>query len=277
MAADPAATAPSTWESSHFSLLPRSFQKNPYLNIMVVTELTPAGKKARTATPEHPQSYVLRDGGLTTEGDPIAGEEPPKPDQLLGLLKKSLAINGYVPVKPGQVPRLEIIYRWGSYNKIHHVPKDDPTYIANLYSRALIVGGTAFANDYMRAFDTGTMSIYENRDARTNFLVQTARSNLYFLIAAAFDARALMLGQRVQLWHTSLSTTSQGIMMSESIPALAATGGPYFGRATDGPVRLNRPEVPSGHVEIGVPTVVEPLPSGPMPKPAPSQAEPPQP
>src|SRR5437762_2179150 len=67
-----------TWSD----LLPRSFQKNPRLDVMLRTELFEAGKKVPPPTVDHPTYYFLLDGGLVEEGDPVAGDKPPPPAGL---------------------------------------------------------------------------------------------------------------------------------------------------------------------------------------------------
>ena len=54
-----------------------------------------------------------------------------------------------------------------------------------------------------------------------------------------------------------MSTNSQGVAMNESILPLVAAAGPYFGRETAGPVKLNRQVVNDGMVTIGTPTVTD--------------------
>jgi len=56
LAASVSAAAPSSidkWESSNFSLLPKSFQRDPHLMVLINTEFTAAGRKA----PQANQSY----------------------------------------------------------------------------------------------------------------------------------------------------------------------------------------------------------------------------
>jgi hypothetical protein len=261
------ATAPSTWESGKLNFIPRAFQSHPAIDVMITTELTPLGKRMRQPTPQHPMSYELRDAGLTFEGDPIAGEKAPNAADLKAILVKSLQTSGYLPVKANQRPRIVIEYRWGSYNHLKPMGHDDPKALENLYVRALMVGGSQFAKDFMDARNARTMHFFEERDARTNFLVSVVRSDLYFVLAVAYDYPSWALGQRVKLWHTAISTDSRGIAMNESLPQMTSAAGPYLGRETTGPVRLNRQIVPRGQVQIGTPTVVEDIPSGPL-KPA---------
>ena len=49
--APPSAPAPlAKWEEGDASLIPRAFQSNPHLDVMIVTELTANGRKAPVAS-----------------------------------------------------------------------------------------------------------------------------------------------------------------------------------------------------------------------------------
>jgi hypothetical protein len=92
--------------------------------------------------------------------------------------------------------------------------------------------------------------------------VATARDNLYFIIATACDFEAAVQGKVVVLWQTRISTDSRGVSMDETLPQMAASAATYIGHETDGPVKLDRPTVKDGKVDIGEAVVVrEELPS----------------
>jgi hypothetical protein len=275
----------SKWEAGHFTFIPRSFEKNPHIDIMIVTELTGAGRHAPVGTAAQPVYYAGMDGGLTAVGDTPAGEQVPKAGALAEIMVKSLDASGYRAATKEHPPTIFIHYRWGSYNKLGNIdgsdegsaPLDDPQ-LSNLIERAALVGGTRFAVEWMQALKAGTFSYFENKSAKQAFLVQMASDNLYFLIATAYDYAAANEGKQIILWRTKLSTDSQGITMNESLPQMVASAATYIGHETDGPVRLNRAVVKEGVVEVGTPVVVrEELPSDapnphlPPPKPKASQ------
>lgn len=279
--ADTSAAPPAVWEADRFNLLPRAFQKDPRLDVMIVTEYTQAGRKLPPPSPGRPQYFVQLKGAYTEVGDVIAGERKPPDDYLATILRESLAQAGYLPADRGHPPAIALFYRWGSFNKLSPIDDptgangpepDDPLQSLNLVERAALVGGTKFAVEMAHAMQSGTLNFLESSSPRTAFLVQLARGNLYFLMASAYDYPAAAQGKRVLLWSTKVSTDSNGVAMDESIPQLVASAGPYFGHETGGPVRLNRPVVKEGKVLFGVPVVKEYLP--PDAPPPPGQAAP---
>ena len=99
-----------------FSLLPKSLQKNPKVEMTVITEITEEGKKLPEVRPQKPVYYVAQSAGFHSLGHGPANEKAPPPDALQAMLEKSLATNGYLPAKqPGPSPGLLVIYMWGSH------------------------------------------------------------------------------------------------------------------------------------------------------------------
>src|SRR6266700_7076344 len=79
-----------------FSLLPKSFQRNPTLEMTVNTEFTDYGRLLRSASPEQPVYYVPLPAGYKEFGGSIGGQHPPPPADLERAMKKALAVNGYL-------------------------------------------------------------------------------------------------------------------------------------------------------------------------------------
>ncbi len=253
-----ASPAGPTWEWGEFSFLGGVFEAHPKINVMIGTELTNSGRMAPDATLAHPVYYSGADGGLTTGGDPIGGERPPKPAELADLMVKSLHSGGYLPASPGHPPTIYIYYSWGSFNELRDGPREhvDPRdYLGyrNLMARAVLVGGTKFAKEWDEAVFFNSFDRFKGTSARNSFLVATALDNLYFLVATACDYQAAARGQVVILWQTRLSTDARVVSMAESLPQMVASAGSYIGHDTNGPVRLNRPAIMEGDVEVGVP------------------------
>jgi hypothetical protein len=277
------------WEWGDATLIPRAFQSNPNIEVMIVTELTAAGRKEPVASSARPVYYAGEDGGMTSLGDIIGGDKAPKPADLANLMTRSLRAGGFIPAGAGHPPTIYVYYRWGSFNKLSDAdrgagqivtpgatnvsgPMDDQQ-MRDLLQRAALVGGTRFAVEWNYALETGTFNTWENRSARNEFLVETASDNLYFIIATACDFDAAVHGKVVVLWQTRISTSSRGVAMNESLPQMAMSAATYIGHETEGPVRLDRPALKDGKVKIGEPVVVReelpsdaPSPSFPPPK-----------
>lgn len=286
---NPASAAPagSTAKRDHdgfrlSDLLPRGLQPNPRLEISVLTEVAPDAKGVTPPDPAHPAYFLPWDGGLVEAGDVIAGERPPKKEQLASMMQRALAASGYLPATKDHPPTLVIHYRWGSYNHLTSLdsgsgqpssddggdsgaaasdspPSDDLTDAMvrkNLFARAALVGGVKFAQELLRAADRHVMDQFRLEDPRNEDLVEMALGDLYFVVAVGYDADAARHGKVKPLWTTKISTNSQGLSMDDTVPALAANGRKLFGHETDGPV-LATPRLFEGKVEVGEPFVVK--------------------
>lgn len=283
----PEATSPSSdSQSLRFNLLPRSLQRNPQLTVMIVTELTPAGRALPPASADHPQYYVLLPGHYTSLGDVVGGERPPSEPALQRLLRRSLAASGYLAADSRHTPTIAVHYDWGSWNRLlppgengaaNPTAKEDlqdPLAGENFLERATVVGGVRFADEILRHLSDGSLDVWERSPIERVLLMQEVSEDRYFLTANAYYYPAALKQRKVLLWRTSISTNSLGVGMDQSMPQLVATAAPYFGHATNGPVRLYRPVVKDGRVIIGVPTVKQDLPPDHGPASGPGQNPP---
>jgi hypothetical protein len=281
-----------------FSLLPKSFQKNPLLELTVITETTEAGKKLPPVSPQKPAYYIAQSAGYRALGHAPGREKSLTAEQVEKLLTHSLATNGYRPAAtPEHPPSLVIIYTWGSHNLLVEGDDENPSLSAdlvarNLLDRAALVGGEKFAKEMLELFrQADAMAIanpparvdpsglvpgidpilgpaqmafmnpvhqFKLRSSKNEFLVDQAAANVYYVVASAYDHDALLKKVRKLLWRTRLTVSADGVSQVQTLPTLIATGGPFFGKEMSEPEILSKRPVPAGTVEVGIPTVVEP-------------------
>lgn len=291
--AKPVAPAQSQWV---FSLLPKSLQKNPDLDLTVITEVTDEGKKLPPASPDHPAYYVAQAAGLVQVGDTYGNEKTLRPDEVEHLLKKALAANGYLPAAPAaQPPSLVVTYLWGSDNLLSPDESRSADQVArNILDRAALVGGKKFAKeladlfaqaDAMTSFSssgsigssddssgdtTGAaplsplastnfsnpVNLFKLRSAKNEFLVDQAADDCYYVVASAYDYATMAKGQRKLLWRTRMTVNSKGVSQVQSLPTLIASAAPFLGREMAEPEILTR-RAKEEQITIGTPTVVE--------------------
>jgi len=279
-----------------FSLLPKSLQKNPNLELTVVTEMTEDGKKLPPVTPEQPAYYLTQSSGYHQLGDSTGNEKTLPEAEVERILTKALAPNGYRPAQPpAQPPTLMIFYTWGSHNLLLEPDTDNPTLSAqrvarNLLDRAALVGGTKFAKEMLQLFtqadalatasytpppppgadaspgpviDQAQMefmnpvNLFKMKSPKNEFLVDQTADDVYYVVASAYDYRALQQKQRKLLWRTRMTVAAKGVSQEQSLPTLIATAAPYFGQDMPEAEVLIKRAVPDGKVEIGTPIVVE--------------------
>lgn len=238
--------------------LPRSFQKRPLVDVHVITEMTPAGRQRPAPTAEQPVYYLTRPAGQLTLGlGATSDEKPADVAKLEEMMKASLAVSHYLPVKERQPPDIVIIYSWGS----HSAPlgQDDPgvnedgsadmgeaqeTRTRELLERAKLVGGERFTKELIQALNEeatrrrsgasfgmmNPMEQFRNRNAKTRTMLEDIGGSLYFVVASAYDAASIAANKRVLLWRTKMATRASGLNLFESMPSLIVTAGPYFGK-----------------------------------------------
>lgn len=240
-----------------FSILPKSLQKTPTLDMTFNTEMTDYGRLLRAASPENPVYYVELDAGFRQLGWFMGGEKPPKAAELERTLNTALTTNGYQPATPDHPAGLALIYYWGSHNKPDpDAARDFPDMMRrNVLERAILVGGKKFAAGMSFAMEWGESP--GDHEQKLEFLRDQTYEELYYVVASAYDYQALAHGQRKLAWRTTMTVTSAGLAMNETLPAVVSMAAPFFGRETEVPEIGSRRISREGHVFVGTPTVVD--------------------
>jgi hypothetical protein len=294
--------APKTEQKSEwvFSLLPKSMQKNPRLDITVITEMTPAGKAMPPVTPQNSAYFEPFSTGPKHLGESAGNHVSLKQEQIEPMLLRALATNGYLPAHlPEHPPSLLVIYTWGSHSLLTEPDEENPMLSGqqvarNLLDRAAMVGGEKFARQMLELFTqadamamttpthlapgaepvfTPAMAEFMNpvaqfkrSDPRNEFLVDQAASNIYYVVASAYDYKSAASNKRTLFWRTRMTVGADGVSQVQTLPTLVQTAAPYFGREMTEPEILSRRPVREGTVEVGTPTVVDP--DAKLPRPA---------
>ncbi len=268
-----------------FSLLPKSFQKKPEIDMTVFTEVTDDGQTVAPASPDHPVYYVVVPGGFHQLGGEIANEHSPAVADLARVMNKALASDGYLPATDSSHrPSLLVVFNWGSHNRLppEFARMSPQGQRRNMLERAILVGGPRFASEVGHAYeqrDLGQIGGSTFADVSFNlldpvrrltegddkmeYLMNQIHDDLYFVVASAYDYAALQQGIHRLLWRTKMTANARGVSMKETLPPLIATAAPFFAREMPGPEALQRHIIRGGQVEIGQPTVVEYLDSTP--------------
>lgn len=234
-----------------FNLLPKSLQKNPYMDMTFYTELTPYGHTLPPVSPERPSYYVLHDMGFRQLGWNVGGEKPPPSDVMRQTLIKALERNGFLPAGPNQRPDLFINYFWGTHNR----PDDDtgrdfPELLRkNILERALLIGGKPLADNINFTIQWG-VGERQNVD-KMEFLSDQADQDIYFIVASAYDYRAMAAKERKLVWRTTMTASSAGLALQETMQPLLMSGARYIGRETPEPEIGARKILRDAKVEIG--------------------------
>lgn len=240
-----------------FSLMPKSFQKNPILDMTVNTEMTEYGRLLRPASKEQPVYYVGVPSGYRQFGATVGEKAPPQQD-LEAAMTKALAETGYlVHGKGGPNPSLVVVYYWGSHNKLDPDTAENFPQLAAKHTleRAILVGGKKYASQLGQQMEFGETLF--DRTQEKEYLRDQAAGDLYYVVASAYDYAGIARGEKKLAWRTTMTVNAGGVNMKETLPPLIATAGPFFGHETTTPEIAARRVSREVKVEIGTPTVVE--------------------
>lgn len=270
-----------------FSFLPKSMQENPRLELTVITEMTPEGKKLPVVDDGHPAYYLAQTGGYHRTNDAHAGDKTLPADTIDAFIRRALATRGYHPASDTTPPSLVLVYSWG----VHTRPPDDEVLSSgqlatNLLDRAALVGGEKFRQEFSalltemiaqeEAADSlstrrqtvdgvavepvvgadqlemmNPMARFRRRDPKNDFLVEQVAGDVYYVVISAYDHAAITRNQRVLLWRTRMTVGAAGVAQTDSLPTLIRSAAPYLGREMTEPATLTPRTLREGRVELG--------------------------
>lgn len=284
--------------ANEFRFLPKSMQKSPLLDILVITELTIEGRRRSVADVSPRLRYAAETGEYLTLG--LGSSHPPARmtrDLVHRMLENALTASGLVPVDHDRVtPDLLIVINWGMHippdyhHREHFLPQ---TQRQDFLERLALIGGEGWARGmtaklklynweeemespwnlnlwnstvnmrYSQYLET----IVDNvREPRVGRLLRACHEGVYFTTAAAYDYEDFARGIKTLLWRTKMTVPVSGLNMTDSLPQLALSATPYFGRETGGPLEISIRITRGAVITIGDVELVEldaSLPAGP--------------
>jgi len=262
-----------------FNFIPRAFQKDPFVDQTVITELTEAGKKIPPPSPSQPIYYLAESGGYRTEGHGAPNENPPPAAEITAALQHALAVNGYLPATPMHPPQLLVVYFWGEHTnfdpgsgEFDHTAFPDAGH-KNLLARAALVGGTKFAEELRQVLQKqdredemrtrmppavggmltsfGPLRMFVQRDYKSRQLYEESRADCYFVVASAYHYASAIQGKRTLLWRTKMTLDSRGVAMRDTLPRLILNAGKYLGVDMPEAATITRRMKRGEHVTLG--------------------------
>lgn len=248
-AAEPAAPARPRFQ---LELLPRSLQKNPLVDVNVITELTPSGRTQPPPTAEAP---------VDDSGQAAAGEA----DDLLirEMVERARLVGG----DRFATELVAAISAESQARRATPTPRVGPT--GSVATQPNVAGSVDFGlTDVFSPLER-----FRNRDDRTRNFMEDIGGSIHFVVASAYDAASVAANRRVLLWRTKMTVRTTGLGLAEALPPLIATAGPFFGRDMAVAESIRRRLSQTGTVELG-PMEVQGYDE---PRPAPGPTAPPTP
>lgn len=212
-------------------------------NVIVVTDVTTAGRLVAPPTRGQPVFYVAAAGQYREFGDVIAGERRPSPAEAKTQVTRALAGQGYLPAGAATAPpSLVIVYNWGTLN-----PMIDDRFGTEAEPKSIV-----YNQEQMLAMLGGDkiFQMPENSFVREDLLA-AAGVALYFIVISAYDAKELQAGIKNLLWRTRVAVPAQGLWMPDAFPDMIASGALHFGRETAQPAWVRERDRQRGNVTMG--------------------------
>lgn len=233
------------------------------VQVITVTDTTPAGALRRPASPANPIFYFAVSAGFRDFGGIVAGEKAPPKEEVYKAMGKVLAKQGFLPATNQNPPTLLLLWTWGTMNtdRMYSGNPDDIEgrqvnqrqlmRFMGAYKLGMITKEPdAFMSDTM-------MQGVLFRDADQDLIYDLSTEDLYVAAIAAYDFASATRKEKVLLWTTKISCPSRGLAMPETLPVMLALAGPNIGRETPKPVSTRATDKFKPEVKIGDPTVVE--------------------
>jgi hypothetical protein len=226
------------------------------INVITVTDTTPAGALLRRPTKANPVYYAAINVGYREIGGIVAGEHPPSKEEALKTIMTVLAKQGYLPATNAHPPTLLLMWMWGTLNT--ELSMGDSEQQINRGQLLRFLGGyklglvskspTPFTDELMASGLS-----FHSADAQD--IADAATDDLYVAAIAAYDYQAATRKERVQLWMTKISCPSRGFMFSDVLPVMLTVAGSNIGRETAQPVWVNASDKFKPDIKIGDATV----------------------
>ena len=247
-------------------LAPRALAADSKLLLNINSVLTEAGRQRTPPTAAKPAFFYPIVAGYSELGEVVAGEKVPPRREVIQLLAKALAQQGYRVTQSTELmpPSVMLVVRWGYMNPVKQVTE------SSFDENGSPVERTVFFNKAQM------LSLVAGRvpDDVDNFIIKRKEDSLaleeageprYFITVSAYNLTDLadhskksIREYRKQnlLWQARISIASGSVPhLGHVLPTLVSSIAPHFGRETMPPQRVNASTVREGMIDVGTPTV----------------------
>lgn len=237
--------------ASPFTLFSR-----PSRDVFIVTDVTPDGRKVEPPTRQQPVYCEAMSFGCDFGSMP--GDKLPDSAELLKVIVKILADQGYQGNNDTHPPTLLLTFQWG-YRK------------GGIGNNLAYLGGEKL--DLMwetenNSWINSNVLLRNMRSSASQKVMDVAAEDIYAVTICGFDYASTRSGKPVLLWQTRVAIPTTGVSMANALPRILAVAGPAIGRETKTTVIAKADDTREGRVDLGELEVIEedapvtPAPSG---------------
>lgn len=224
---------------------PFSFFSSPTGDVVIVTDVTEAGKRFEAPTKDTPIHCLALNFGCSFGA--MAGEPMPDSAEMGKLVGRLLAEQGYQGSDEANPPRLVITIQWG-----------------------MIAARTGYALAFLGADKAGLIEgqgglrefggspVPESAESSAAFKIrQMAEDDIYVATVCGFDYEAYMAGRAEMLWKTRIACSVTGLSLAKALPTMVTIAAPAIGRETRQVIVTNPGDVREGEVKLGELQVID--------------------
>ena len=235
------------------------------VEVITTTRLTPEGRRRTPPTPAAPVYYDAVNLGFRQLGEIESGVKPPPNEEMLRVIFKVLAEQGYRLAGPDHPPTLHLVFVWGTMNPTIGTDEDGNDVQTNARQLYRFLNGgvnrtplSFEGSNYALALQEGAERFSGRVMTRTELKLDTASSDgLYIAEIGAYEHADTPNGWPKLLWKTYISCPSTGLAMTDVAATMFKVAGPHIGRETLEPVWVNASRRFKGWVEVGEPVVLD--------------------
>ena len=233
------------------------------LKVITVTDVPRSLPPLRIATPAEPVYYLPVCVGYLDFGKAIAGDRLPRKEDMIRVISKVLAKQGYRPADEQHQPTEMILFAWGTLYPDTLVMPGFPPVQFN-YGRELAFLGAAKVG----IREAQGPAAFPEIEGLTYWTAQrdayrfAAGEMLYVAKISAYEFKPAAPAKPRMLWTTRISCFARRRVMDATMVMI---GGPNIGRDTPRPVWTRASEHFKAEVKLGEPKLEEFLDSGRLP------------
>jgi hypothetical protein len=211
-------------------------------DVIIVTDVSAAGRKIQPASPESPVYFWAINFGCDYGSTP--GDKVPESREIGAVIEKVLASQGYVRADAKHPPSLYLGFQWGRLE-------------ARLGQNLAYLGGDKLDLMWEVQENFGHLPaqvLWRNsRSPEADKVMALASDELYAVTISTFDYASVLdtTRQPLLLWQTRIATRGLGAWMKVALPKIIQLAGPSIGRETPVPVFRKPAELLRESIEFG--------------------------
>lgn len=216
------------------------------VDVITVTDLTPAGRSLAPATPQKPvYCKVLYFGYMEFAGTRAwAGEKIPGNKEVLKWMLQAMQAQGYLVADQVHPAEQMLVFSWGMMEggkarpALGFLGGDKVNLMWEQQQYGGFVDPKVLLRGMIRAGIGGK-------------IWDIAESDLFIGVVRSYTLDSLEGKQTTQLWETRFACPATGIAMTRAMPLMVTAAAAHLGRETDKPVSFNASTAYEGKVTLG--------------------------